>query len=111
RELVAITQTFVGEHAYLLGDDAESVLSAVFDGAPRGEGFGNARFARTLFEQALNMHGLRLAREGLAEAPSLEDLQTLTAEDLRAAARALGEEPLEASGVARPFFRRRRRAS
>ena len=33
----------------------------------RGEGFGNARFARTLFEQALNMHAVRLSREGLGE--------------------------------------------
>ena len=110
-ELLAITRKFVREHEYVLAEGAEATLRGVFDAAPRGEGFGNARFARTLFEQALNMHGLRLARDGLAEAPSLEDLQTLTGEDMRAAARALGEEPLEETGVARPFFRRRRRAS
>jgi stage V sporulation protein K len=105
-ELVAITRKFVGEHEYLLAEDAEATLAAVFDGAPRGEGFGNARFARTLFEQALNMHAVRLARSGL-DAPSLDDLQTLTTEDMRAAARALGEEPPE-EAAARWSFRRRR---
>ena len=105
-ELVAIMRKFVEEHEYLLADDGEQILRAVFDGAPRGEGFGNARFARTLFEQALNMHAVRLARAGL-EAPSLDDLQTLTAEDMRAAARALGEEPA-AEAAARWSFRRRR---
>lgn len=105
-ELVAIMRKFVGEHEYLLTNDAEATLRAVFDAAPRGEGFGNARFARTLFEQALNMHAVRLARAGL-EAPSLEDLQTLTAEDMRAAARALGEEP-PGEPSARWSFRRRR---
>ena len=39
----------------------------IFDGVERGEGFGNARFARTLFEQALNAQALRLAaRRGAA---------------------------------------------
>ncbi|MBW3592281.1 MAG: AAA family ATPase [Actinobacteria bacterium] len=105
-ELVAITRKFADEHEYLLAEEAEATLGAVFDGAPRGEGFGNARFARTLFEQALHMHAVRLARSGL-DAPSLEDLQTLTAEDMRAAARALGEEPPE-EAAARWSFRRRR---
>ena len=105
-ELVAITRKFVREHEYLLAEDAEATLRAVFDAARRGEGFGNARFARTLFEQALNMHAVRLARAGL-DAPSLEDLQTLTAEDMRAAARALGEEPPE-EAAARWSLRRRR---
>ena len=36
-------------------------LRRILDGAQRGEGFGNARFARTLFEQALNAQALRLA--------------------------------------------------
>ncbi len=106
-ELLAITRKFVGEHEYLLADGAETTLRAIFDGVPRGEGFGNARFARTIFEQALNMHALRLAREGL-DTPSLVELQTLTEEDLRAAARALGEDPPPAAGASRSFFRRRR---
>src|SRR5918992_5804218 len=55
-ELLSITHKFVREHEYVLADGAEDALRATFDQAPRGEGFGNARFARTIFEQALNMH-------------------------------------------------------
>ncbi len=105
-ELLAITRKFVGEHDYVLEDAAEATLRGIFDAAPRGEGFGNARFARTIFEQALNMHAVRLARDGLA-APSLSELQTLTDEDVRAAARALGEEP-PAERPTGGWFRRRR---
>src|ERR671916_3128724 len=81
-ELLAISGKFVGEHEYDLTDGGESTLRSMFDAAPRGEGFGNARFARTIFEQAVNMHALRLARAGL-EAPSLAELRTLTDEDVR----------------------------
>ena len=110
-ELVAITRKFVDEHEYLLAGDAEATLHAVFDAAPRGERFGNARFARTLFEQALNTQALRLARGGQLDALGAEELKELTPEDFVAAARALGENPDLASTDARPFFRRRRRAS
>jgi stage V sporulation protein K len=79
----------------------------VFGSVPRGEGFGNARFARTIFEQAVNMHALRLARGGL-DRPSLAELKTLTEEDLRSAARLLGEEPAPEQAVGRGLFRRRR---
>ena len=108
-ELVAITRRFVAEHEYLLEPDAEATLHAILDTVPRGEGFGNARFARTLFEQALNRHAARLARTGL-EAPTLADLQTLTDEDVRSAAAALGEEAPSVD-AAWGIFRRRRRAS
>jgi stage V sporulation protein K len=91
-ELVTISRGFTQEHEYDLGEGAEESLRGVFERAERGEGFGNARFARTLFEQALNAHAARLARAGL-EAPTLADLRTLTDEDVQAAARALGEEP------------------
>ena len=70
----------------------------------RGEGFGNARFARTLFEQALNAQALRLA--GRLDEVDRDELLTLTAEDFPAGARALGEEP----AAERPrggLFRRR----
>jgi stage V sporulation protein K len=106
-DLLAITRNFIGEHKYDLEPAAEQTLSAVFDAVPRTEGFGNARFARTLFEQAVNMHALRLARAGLDE-PSLTELQTLTDEDWRAAARALGEEPPARQAAGGGWFRRRR---
>jgi stage V sporulation protein K len=92
-ELLAITAKFAGENEYLLTDDAVAALSRIFDGAGRGEGFGNARYARTIFEQALNAQALRLAAPDRAMLEQLEptDLMTLTAEDVTAAARALGE--------------------
>jgi stage V sporulation protein K len=94
-ELVEIAVRLAAEHEYELGPGAEDTLRRILDGAVRGERFGNARFARTLFEQALNRQALRLAR---VEGRSLEELDreavtTLTAEDLLEAARTLGEEP------------------
>ncbi len=99
-ELVAITSKFAGDHEYVLGEGVDEVLRSVLGGAVRGEGFGNARFARSLFEQSLNAQALRLAERLDTAGP--EDLMTLTAEDLAAAARALGEEPRS------PRWRRRR---
>ena len=56
---------------------------------------GNARFARTLFEQSIGRQALRLTRdEGRApDALDREDVATLTAEDIAAAARTLGGDP------------------
>ena len=107
-ELLAITRGFAHDHEYELGAGAESTLSTIFGSARRGEGFGNARFARTIFEQAVNMHALRLARAGL-EQPTLSELMTLTDDDVRAAARTLGEELPANSSPGRNLFRRRRR--
>ena len=111
-ELIAITQRFVSEHQYTLGEGGERALREIFDGAARGEGFGNARFARTLFEQALNAHALRLADapSGLDATPT-EQLMLLQADDLRAAAEALGEGIDAANPASWTFFRRRRKAS
>ena len=107
-ELVAITAKFLAEHEYRLGEDAAETLQRVLGKPERGEGFGNARFARTLFEQALNAQALRLARIAGAELADLErdELMTLHAEDFLAAARAIGEEP--GSPEARWSFWRRR---
>jgi SpoVK/Ycf46/Vps4 family AAA+-type ATPase len=102
-ELLGITGKFAADHEYVLGEGVDDVLLTVLGGAVRGEGFGNARFARTLFEQALNAQALRLAERLDTAGP--DDLMTLTADDLVAAARALGEEPARSSRW------RRRRAS
>ena len=107
-ELVAITETLAGEYEYVLDAEAREALRLILAGSARGEGFGNARFARTLFEQALNAQALRLARVEGAELSELErsELMTLRAPDVLSAARALGEEPSPESE--RGFFRRRR---
>ena len=111
-ELLAIAQKFAAGHEYAFGEAAEDALRSIFERAERGEGFGNARYARTIFEQALNAHALRLAEvSGKAlEDLDAEDLTTLDAEDFRAAARALGEDAGVAARAGKSS-RWRRRAS
>jgi hypothetical protein len=108
-ELVAITQKLAGEYEYTLDADATEALRTILGGAARGEGFGNARFARTLFEQALNAQALRLARVEGADLAELQrsELMTLRAPDVLAGARALGEEPAPDSARGGLFRRRR----
>jgi SpoVK/Ycf46/Vps4 family AAA+-type ATPase len=106
-ELVAIFRRFVGEAEYTLGDGAEETLRGIFERAERGESYGNARFARTLFEQALNAQALRLGA-GDVESLSEDELMCLKPEDLRAGARSLGEEPRDAQAARGSWFGRRR---
>jgi type VII secretion ATPase EccA len=92
-ELLAITRKFADENEYVFGEGAEQALRQIFDSAQRGEGFGNARYARTIFEQTLNAQALRLAGATGRALEELEprELMTLAPEDFTAAARALGE--------------------
>jgi AAA+ superfamily predicted ATPase len=92
-ELLEITRDIAARNEYTLAPDAEQELTRIFDGVKRSEGFGNARFARTLFEQALNTQALRLAEDGGATLDGLgaTELMAIHAPDLAAAARALGE--------------------
>jgi stage V sporulation protein K len=92
-ELVAIFRRFASEAEYTLGEGTEPALRGTFGNAERNERFGNARFARTLFEQALNAQALRLAEDGAVEELGPEDLMRLEPEDLQVAAMALGEDP------------------
>ncbi len=106
-ELVAIFGRFAADAEYTLADDAVPALRTIFDGSERHEGFGNARFARTLFEQALNAQALRLG-SGDVDALSPGELMGVTAEDLVAGARALGEHPPEPQPERGSWFGRRR---
>jgi len=103
-ELVEIFARFAADAEYTLGDGASETLAGVFERAERDESFGNARFARTLFEQTLNAQALRLAA-GPVERLQAHELMCLTADDVAAGARALGEEPPAPS---RGWFARRR---
>jgi type VII secretion ATPase EccA len=103
-ELVAITERFADENEYRLTESAVAALRRIFERAPRGEGFGNARYARTIFEQALNHQALRLASE--LEHVDADQLRSLEGTDFEAAGRALGEPSSEY-----PRRRRWRRAS
>jgi stage V sporulation protein K len=99
-ELVAITRRFAADNGYTIDLD-DAGLARLFASVGRNETFGNARYARTLFEQSLNAQAVRLASR-LDEAGAAE-LQSLVAADFDAASRALGEEPRE---VRRSWFRR-----
>jgi len=105
-ELVAISETLAAEYEYAFDTEATEAVRSILGGAARGEGFGNARFARTLLEQALNAQALRLARVEGVELSELDrsELMTLRAPDVLAAARALGEELEQGRGG---FWRRR----
>src|SRR5213595_1736484 len=89
-ELVEIFGRFAAESEYTLAEGADETLRGIFARAERDERFGNARFARTLFEQSLNAQALRLGH-GDVETLTQSELTALTADDLRAGARALGE--------------------
>jgi stage V sporulation protein K len=94
-ELEEIFAMILGQHEYTLEPGAEAELRRILGGLRPGEESGNARFARTLFEQALNRQALRLMRDEDRSADALDraDVTTLTADDVAEAARALGEGP------------------
>ncbi|WP_108250021.1 AAA family ATPase [Planctomonas deserti] len=93
--LEAIFNQMVAQHQYTLEPGAEQTLRRILSGLHAGEDSGNARFARTLFEQALNRQALRLSRDEHRSLDALDrdDVMTLTGDDLLEAARALGEGP------------------
>lgn len=94
-ELEAIFRKTVEQHEYTLEPGAEQTLRGTLSGLHAGEDSGNARFARTLFEQALNRQALRLSRdeERALDALGRDEVMTLTAGDIAEAAQALGEGP------------------
>ena len=108
-ELVSITNRFAGENEYRLAEGAEAELRRIFERAPRGQGFGNARYARTIFEQTLNAQALRLAGASgeRLERLDADTLASLSADDFVAASRALGE----GAAIRAPRRRLWRRAS
>ncbi len=96
-ELVAITHKLVSDADYELDNDVEPVLSLILSRAPRNEAFGNARYARNLFEQAINRQAVRLSEDpelgnGVADLDR-SVVSTLHAIDFMEAARMLATEP------------------
>ena len=78
-ELTAIFALIAGKQEYRLADDAGARLAAVIEDEPRGRGFGNARFVRNVFEQAVALHAVRL---GDVASPTRDQLMTLDADDI-----------------------------
>ena len=78
-ELVRIFELIAGRKEYHLSDEARDRLTEVIDAEPRGRGFGNARFVRNVFEQAVSMHAVRLTD---VEQPTRDELVTLDPTDI-----------------------------
>lgn len=92
-ELVAITEKMVTDAEYRLGPDTHEVLTKIFERAVRNDRFGNARFSRNLFEQAINRQALRLAGPGPLPELDASAVSTLDAADFIEAAAILESGP------------------
>ena len=83
-ELVRIAHVMATDAEYSIAPEADEVLRAILAEARRDPGFGNGRFVRNLFEQAIGRHAVRLAAG--EDDPGHDDLTTITAADLASAA-------------------------
>lgn len=84
-ELIEITRAMAAAADYTFGDGVDDVLTVIFDKAHRDAAFGNGRYARNLFEQAINRQALRLAERSV-EGLDRDALLVLTSNDFAAAA-------------------------
>lgn len=84
-ELVAIIRHHASDSDYTIEPEADPTLVEIFDRARRAPGFGNARFARTIFERATQRQALRLEKD-LETDLDRSALRTLTSGDLIEAA-------------------------
>ncbi|MFI7076202.1 right-handed parallel beta-helix repeat-containing protein [Micromonospora sp. NPDC049903] len=78
-ELVQIVEKQASRHQYHVAEGGRAALLTYFDGIHRGEGFGNGRFARKVFQMMTERHAARIAE---MDAPSTAELSTLEADDL-----------------------------
>lgn len=85
-ELVEITRTMAEEADYQLSKACGPALEAIFSGVHRSEGFGNARYARNLFEQALSRQAVRLAESERVHALNRAEVSTIESQDFKEAA-------------------------
>ncbi|MGN6524076.1 MAG: AAA family ATPase, partial [Actinomycetes bacterium] len=78
-ELLAILDSIATGSDYELTDEGRRRVRHLLEATPRGPSFGNGRFARNLFEQAVGSHAWRLRD---AKEPTRDELRLLTADDL-----------------------------
>ena len=76
-ELVEIFRALASANEYRLDREAERVLAAKFEEQRAMPDFGNARYARNLFEASIERQAVRLSRSG-----ANGDLMTITGEDI-----------------------------
>lgn len=85
-ELVEIIDKLAVDAEYVIDPGVHGALYDIFRKAREKNGFGNARYARNLFEQSISRQALRLDATGDANI-SRAELLTLTSADIEAAAR------------------------
>ena len=93
-ELMSITMGLATDSDYSLGDGAEKALRRILLLATRNDGFGNARYARTLFEQAISRQALRLSERPDIHTLDKETVSTIEAADFTEAAKVLDQASL-----------------
>ncbi len=83
-ELCEIFNMYVKKNQYSLTPDAERYLKTRLDSAVRHKdrNFGNARYARNIFEKSIQRQANRLSKE---KNPTAKQLSELTASDIREA--------------------------
>ena len=81
-ELAEIFKMYMKKNQYTLADDAEAYLKERFDEAVahKDRNFGNARFARNVFEKTIQQQANRLSGQSNL---SKKQLTELTIEDLK----------------------------
>jgi type VII secretion ATPase EccA len=88
-ELVDIIATMAADADYRFDDGGLETVEKIFASVERRPGFGNARYARTLFEQAINRQAFRLAGGHDPERLDRRDVSGITTADLGEAAELL----------------------
>ena len=78
-EITAILLSLAAKNDYDIDLEAQARFREILAATPRGQGFGNGRFARNTLEEAIGRHAWRLRDEA---DPSLEQLRTIERIDL-----------------------------
>ena len=91
-ELVLITAKIADDLDFHLASGSEKALEKIFRKATRDEAFGNARYARNLFEQALNRQAVRLSTGNVAGLDK-NAVTEITVADFEAAVKVLDDQP------------------
>ena len=76
---MSIVEYQAGQHRHELTPMARTELFGLFQARPRGEGFGNGRWARQIFQETTERQAQRVAE---LAAPTAERLISLEAHDL-----------------------------
>ncbi|MEM7273923.1 MAG: AAA family ATPase [Actinomycetota bacterium] len=85
-ELVEIIANLAADADYRLDARGRAAVERIFDRVDRANGFGNARYARTLFEQSINRQAFRLSAGQDVAGLSRDEVSLIGVEDLLDAA-------------------------